>query len=169
MTGGGANDSLNLECAVNANPIFPPSSICRPTLPPNITHSYTAIADTGDSGIYLTPKAPCAKINSTAPQVVVGTSGGPPHRSSASCDVKLPIPVTKGHLMPNSHNNLMGIGLLCDHGCRILFEKTSVTVFPKTAQSSYVAGAIPLEPSYGGSPSDPKIIQLCTIMELWPN
>ena len=33
--------------------------------------------------------------------------------------------------MPNFHHNFMGIGLLCDHGCRVLFEKTSVTVFSK--------------------------------------
>ena len=55
----------------------------------------------------------------------------------------------------------MGIGPLCDHGCRVLFEKTSVTVFPKTAPSYYVAGVNPLEPIYGGSPSDPKIIPRC--------
>ena len=33
--------------------------------------------------------------------------------------------------MPNFHNNLMGIGPLCDHGCRIVFEKTKVTIFSK--------------------------------------
>ena len=63
--------------------------------------------------------------------------------------------------MPNLHHNLMGIGPLCDHGCRVLFEKTTVTVFPKTAPSSYMSDASPLEPSYKGSPSDPKIIQQC--------
>ena len=45
--------------------------------------------------------------------------------------MNLPIPVTKGHLIPNFHHNLMGIGPLCDHGCRILFEKIYVTVFTK--------------------------------------
>ena len=33
--------------------------------------------------------------------------------------------------MPNFHHNLIGIGPLCDHVCRILFEKTAVTVFSK--------------------------------------
>ena len=131
MTGDPTDDSLNLDCAVDVNPIFLPISSCRSTLPPNITPSDTAIADTGASGIYLTPKAPCAKINPAALQVAVGTIGGPPHQYSASCDVNLPIPVTKGKLMPNSHHNLIGIGPLCDHGCRFLFGKTSVTVFTK--------------------------------------
>ena len=33
--------------------------------------------------------------------------------------------------MPQFHHNLMGIGPLCNHGCRILFEETAVTVFSK--------------------------------------
>ena len=33
--------------------------------------------------------------------------------------------------MPNFHHNLLGIGPLCDHDCRVLFEKTAVTVFSR--------------------------------------
>ena len=33
--------------------------------------------------------------------------------------------------MPQFHHTLMGIGPLCDHGYRILFEETAVTVFSK--------------------------------------
>ena len=33
--------------------------------------------------------------------------------------------------MPQFHHNLMGIGPLCDHGFRVIFEETSVTVFSK--------------------------------------
>ena len=128
---GGTDDSLNLDCAVTANPIFLTSSGCRPTLPPNITPSDTAIADIGASGIYLTLKASCANINPAALQVVAGTVGGPPHRSAASYDVNLKIPVTKGHLMPNLQHNLMGIGPLCGHGCHVLFEKYLLLSFTK--------------------------------------
>ena len=110
---------------------FLPSSSCRPTLPPNITPSDTKIADTGSRGIYLTSKASCANINPAALQVLVGTAGGPPHHSSPSYEVNLPIPVTKGHLITNFHHNLMGIVPLCDHGCRVLFEKKYVTSFSK--------------------------------------
>ena len=31
--------------------------------------------------------------------------------------------------MPSFHHNLMGIGPLCDHDCRVLFERKAVTVF----------------------------------------
>ena len=33
--------------------------------------------------------------------------------------------------MPNFHHNLMGIGPLCNHRCRIVFEQSQVTVFSK--------------------------------------
>ena len=43
----------------------------------------------------------------------------------------LPLPVTTGYMIPNFHHNLMGIGPLCDHGCRVVFGKTKVTIFSK--------------------------------------
>ena len=33
--------------------------------------------------------------------------------------------------MPTFYHNLMGIGTLCHHGCRILFKETAVTVLSK--------------------------------------
>ena len=33
--------------------------------------------------------------------------------------------------MPQFHHNLMGIGPLCDHGCCVLFEKKTVTVYSR--------------------------------------
>ena len=98
------------------------------TQPPELD---TAIADTGASSFYLTPKAPCTNINPTALQVLVGTTGGPPHRSSAFCGLLQDnLPVVAGHSIPNFHHNLMGIGPLCNHNCPIVFENKTVTVFP---------------------------------------
>ena len=158
MTGPPADNSINLDCAVADNPVLLPSYGFRPTLPPNITPSDTEIAVTGASGVYLPQKASCANINPATLQVVVGTAGGLPHCSSASCDVNLPIPVTKGHIMPKFHHNLIGIVPLCDHGCRILFEEHLLLFLPKTTQSYYMDGVNPLEPSCRCFPSAPKII-----------
>ena len=84
----------------------------------------TAIADTGASGFYLTPKAICANINPNTTKVVIGTAGGAPHQSSAACDILLSqLPTTAGHIMPKFHHNLLRIGPLCSHGCRVLFQK----------------------------------------------
>ena len=78
-----------------------------------LQESATDISDSGAIDFYLTPRAPCANVNPSALQVVVGTSGGPPHVYAASCDVLLLcLPVTSGNIMPNFHNNLMGIGKL---------------------------------------------------------
>ena len=90
----------------------------------------SAIADTGATSIYLTPRAPCDNINTNALKILVGTAGGPPLTSSASCDPLLPnLPHIYGHIMPQFHHNLMGIGTLCDHGCRVLCENKTVTVY----------------------------------------
>ena len=90
------------------------------------------ISDTGATSIYLTPKAPCTNTNPNAPKILVGTAGGPPLISSTSCDLLLPnLPHISGHIMPQFHHNIMGIGPLCDHGCRVLFEKNTVTVYSR--------------------------------------
>ena len=66
-------------------------------------------------------------------QVVVGTAGGPTHHSTATVNIDLSLPVTTGYMMPNFHHNLMKIGPLCNHGCRVVFEETKVTIFSKNS------------------------------------
>ena len=109
-----------------------PSPTCSLTPKNLFSPKDSAIADTSSSGHYLTPNTPCANVNPSALCVLVGTAGGPPQRSSASCNL-LPssLPTTAAHIMPQLHHNLMGIGPLCDHGCCVLFEETAVTVFSK--------------------------------------
>ena len=103
-------------------PIDPPSSVLSP--------SESAISDTGASGFYLTPKSPCANINPVAVKILVGTSGGPPHQSSESFNILIPnFPVSSGHIMSQFHHNLMGVGPLCNHNCRVVFEKKYFTVY----------------------------------------
>ena len=78
----------------------------------------------------MTPRAPGANVTPSSCQVVVGTAGVPLHVYLASCDLILPkLPIKSGHIMINFHHNLMGIYKFCDHNCRVLFKKTSATVF----------------------------------------
>ena len=135
-----------ISCAVAANSFSLPVPTYSPppNLPPNhgdslenllnckapIPNLDSAISDTGATSIYLTPKAPCANINPNAPKILVGTAGRPPLTASDSCNLLLSnLPHISGHRMPQFHHNLMGIGPLCDHGCRVLFEKKTVTVY----------------------------------------
>ena len=159
---------LNIFLASTANNTLDSSPGCRPTPTPNIVlpspaaapspeilESETEIADTGASHLYVTPNAPCANIDPRALQVVVGTAGGPPHRSAATVNVDLPLPVTTGYMMPNLHHNLMEIGPLCDHWCRVVFEKQRSPSSPRTAPSCCAAGVIPQYPICGASHSSP--------------
>ena len=100
----------------------------------------------------MTPRAPCANINPSSYQVIIGIAGGPPHVSLASCDLLLPnLPIKSGHIMPNFRHNLMRIGKLCDHNCRVLFKKTFVIFFPRIILSSSVVDKNQLVPSSGAS------------------
>ena len=86
----------------------------------------------GGRSIYLTPKAPCANINPNSLKVLTSTADGLPHQSSALCNLlHTNLRVTSGHIIPQFHHKLMGIGPLCDHICRVLFEKKPVTVYSR--------------------------------------
>ena len=42
--------------------------------------------------------------------------------------------------MPTFHHNLLGIGKLCNHGCKVLFESNAVTVFSKNNKDILLKG-----------------------------
>jgi hypothetical protein len=95
----------------------------------------TAIADTGASDFYLTPAAPVININPTAAKVTVGDAAGTKHRSSAQADIQLNLPVRNAKIMPSFQHNLLGIGKLCDNGCKVGFDKAAVTVYAQDGTS----------------------------------
>ena len=97
----------------------------------------TAIVDSGASNIYLTPAAPMASIDGTAPKIQVGTAAGGLQKLSATCDLALPhlpadFPKT-GYVMPEFHENLVGIGPMCDAGYTVQFTADAVIISNKDA------------------------------------
>ena len=81
------------------------------------------------------PEAPKKQVNWSAPDIKIGTASVQPQTSSASYKLYLPgfpkdLP-TSGDVMPGFHHNLMGIGAFCDSDCKLLFKKTSFTIFDK--------------------------------------
>ena len=50
------------------------------------------------------------------------------------------LPVTSSHIIPQLHHNLMGIGSLCDHDCRVVFEKNFLQFIRRTTTSSFADG-----------------------------
>ena len=85
-----------------------------------IDNKKTVIVDSGASNIYLTPAAPMLNVDSTTPKINVGTAAGMPQTSIATCDLAIPnlpadFPKT-GYVMPEFHQNLVGIGPMCNTG-----------------------------------------------------
>ena len=113
---------------------------CRPD-PLSLPFSDTAIADTGASDIYVTPTDTVCNINPHALTSHVGDASVRVHASSASANLNLPnLPARSCHAMPTFQHNLPGIGKLCDHGCKFLFDSHAVTIFFKDNQGILIKG-----------------------------
>ena len=93
--------------------------------------------------------------------------------SSASYKLDLPslpkdLP-TLGHVMPEFHHNLLEIGEFCDADCKVLFTKTSITIFDKKWSQSSQDGGTTTVPNYGTSPCYlMKMTPLCAINQKIP-
>ena len=93
-----------------------------------------AIVDSGASGIYLTPAAPCTDINTAAPPIKFGTVSGTRYTSSSSYNFQLPtLPVQGGHIVPGFQHNLVGIDPLFDRGCKVVYDKHAVHALDETS------------------------------------
>eukprot|EP00804_Cyclotella_cryptica_P006571 CCRYP_021176-RA/>CCRYP_021176-RA protein AED:0.48 eAED:0.43 QI:0/0/0/0.85/0/0/7/0/757 len=69
------------------------------------------------------------KNKKPAPAATVSDAAGKQHCSSAQAEILLDLPDRTAKIMPSFQHNLMGIGKLCDNNCRVVFDKTTVTVF----------------------------------------
>jgi hypothetical protein len=110
-------DNLNL---CKNNYYYALTSESAPNPPPDILPSHTGIANSGATDFYFAPDAPVTNYNPQAPTVGVRVANGRPERPLASMT---------GHGMPAFPHTLIGLGPFADLGCKIVFTKTSVTVF----------------------------------------
>eukprot|EP00804_Cyclotella_cryptica_P029094 CCRYP_005281-RA/>CCRYP_005281-RA protein AED:0.19 eAED:0.20 QI:0/0/0/0.71/0.16/0/7/0/1210 len=69
------------------------------------------------------------KNKKPAPAATVSDAASKQHCSSAQAEILLDHPDRTAKIMPSFQHNLMGIGKLCDNNCRVVFDKTTVTVF----------------------------------------
>jgi hypothetical protein len=95
-----------------------------------------AIVDSGASSIFLTPDAPKVNVNPVGSSIKVGPAEGPPIILSVTYNLALPsLPSnfpTKGHVMEGFHENLIGIGHICDAKYTAIFNEDNVTVISPT-------------------------------------
>ena len=91
------------------------------------------IADSSASGFYFSPGTPVANYNPRALTVGVTVANGCPEHSVASATLAsisaFPPAMLLGHVMPSFPHTLSGLVPFADQGCKIVFDKTLVTVF----------------------------------------
>ncbi len=96
-------------------------------------HQHTGIADSGSSSFYFSLGTPVPNFNPRAPTVSITVANRCPEHSIASATLA-PIPanlpsMVAGHVMPSFPHTLIGLGPFGDQGCKIVFDKTLVTVY----------------------------------------
>jgi hypothetical protein len=104
-----------------------------PTPTSTFPHQHTGIADSGSSSFYFSCGAPVANYNPRAPTVSVTVANGCPEHSTASTTLAsmtaLPPSTMAGHVMPSFPHTHIGLGPFSNQGCKIVLDKTSVTVY----------------------------------------
>jgi len=120
----------NLDSCKN-NYYYALTSESVPNPPPNILPSHTGITDSGTTDFYFAPDAPVT--NPQAPTVGVRVANGRPEHSVASATLasvpSLPQASMTGHVMPTFPHTLIGLGPFADLNGKIVFTKSSVTVY----------------------------------------
>ncbi len=96
-------------------------------------HQHTGITDSGSSSFYFSPSTPVADANPHAPTVSITVANGCPEHSIASATLAsipaLPPSTMAGHVMPSFPQTLIGLSPFANQGCKIVFDKTLVTVY----------------------------------------
>jgi hypothetical protein len=96
---------------------------CYPTQLP--LNNESGIADSGSTGYYFGPDAPVSNNDATASTIEVQVANGTPLQSIASAKLAsvpdLPAASRVGHIMPGFPHNLIGLALLVDVGCQVIF------------------------------------------------
>ena len=93
----------------------------------------TSIGDSGASGCYLVLDALVSNVNTYAPKIHVGTEKFHPQESEASCELtldRMPHGLLS-HIIPYFRHNLLGIGIMCDKDCKVLFTERFVIIYDK--------------------------------------
>ena len=89
-----------------------------------------AIADTGATSIFIMEGRPCKNLGLAVRPLTINLSDGTKVMSTHTCDITIPrlSKVLVGNVVPKlSITSLIGIRVLCDAGCKVVFTKQNVT------------------------------------------
>ncbi len=91
-----------------------------------------AIADTGATSIFIMEGTPCKNLRPAIHPLTINLLNRTKVKSTHTCDITIPgLPkVLVGHVVPKlSIALLIGIRVLCNAGCKVLFTKTKCEVW----------------------------------------
>jgi hypothetical protein len=106
-----------------------------PTPTSTFPHQHTGIVDSGSSSFYCYRSTPVANYNPRSPTVSVTVANGfPKHFVTNTTLASIPtlppsMTTMSGHVMPSFPHTLISLGPFPNQGCKIVFDKTSVTVY----------------------------------------
>jgi hypothetical protein len=90
------------------------------------------IADTGATSIYIMKGTPCKNLRPAIPPLTINLPDGTKVKSTHTCNITIPgLPkVLVGHVVPKlTIALLIGIRILCNAGCKVLFTKTNCNMW----------------------------------------
>jgi hypothetical protein len=93
-----------------------------------------AIANTGAMSIFITEGTPCENLQPAIRPLTINLPDGTKVKSTHTCDITIPgLPmVLVGHVVPKlSIASLIGIRVLCEAGCKVMFTKTNCNAWYK--------------------------------------
>ncbi len=104
-----------------------------PTPTSTFPHQHRGIANSGSSSFYFSLGAPVANYDTRALTVSITVANGCPKHSIISATLAsipaLPPSMMEGHVMPSFPHTLIGLGPFAYQGCKIVFDKTLITVY----------------------------------------
>jgi hypothetical protein len=100
------------------------------------TPATTAIADTGCTGYFLEVQSPCTHPQPATNGINIQLPNKARIQATHACLIdipSLPPSARQAHIFPQLAHALISIGLLCDHGCRAIFDSCRVEIWYQNA------------------------------------
>ena len=108
-----------------------------------IDSSLEAVADSGTTGHYITPKTPCTNKQTSTQSIPIKMPNREIITSSQIAllpQKNLPDKARKPHKFKGLQKPLISIGTLCDNNCIAVFDEKMVTIYDKTTRQIVMQG-----------------------------
>ena len=105
--------------------------------------SLEAVADSGTTGHYITPKTPCTNKQTATQPIPIKIPNGEIITSSHIALLphhNLPDKACQAHIFPGLQKPLISIGTLCENNYISVFDEKKVTIYDKLTRQIFMQG-----------------------------